>query len=92
MVVLTVSMELPFAQSRWCATAGIQRVRTLSDHRAAFFGLNYGVLVKELRLLQRAVFVVDKDDTVRYVEYVKEIGQEPDYDAALAAVREALKR
>lgn len=91
-VVLTVSMDLPFAQNRWCAAAGIQRVRTLSDHRTASFGLNYGVLVKELRLLQRAVFVVDRDDTIHYVEYVKEIGQEPDYDAALAAVKEALTR
>jgi thiol peroxidase len=91
-VVLTVSMDLPFAQNRWCAAAGIQRVRTLSDHRTASFGLNYGVLVKELRLLQRAVFVVDKADTIRYVEYVKEIGQEPDYAAALAAVKEALAR
>lgn len=85
--VITISMDLPFAQKRWCAAAGVDRVRTLSDHRDASFGKNWGVLVKELRLLQRAVFVVDKYDTIRYVEYVKEIGQEPNYYAALNAIK-----
>jgi thiol peroxidase len=86
-VILTVSMDLPFAQKRWCGAAGVDRVVTLSDHRDASFGLAYGVLIKEARLLARAVFVVDRDDVVRYVELVPELGQEPDYEAALTAVR-----
>lgn len=85
--VLTISMDLPFAQKRWCAAAGVDRVRTLSDHREASFGKNYGVLVKELRLLQRAIFLVDRDDIIRYVEYVREIGQEPNYEAALQQIK-----
>jgi thiol peroxidase len=83
--VLVVSMDLPFAQKRWCGAAGISAVQTLSDHRDASFGMAYGVLIKELRLLARAVFVIDKDGKVQYVETVKEIAEEPDYDAALAA-------
>jgi thiol peroxidase len=86
-VILTVSMDLPFAQKRWCGAAGVDRVVTLSDHRDASFGLAYGVLIKDVRLLARAVFVVDRDGVVRYVELVPEVGQEPDYEAALAAVR-----
>ncbi len=86
-VILTVSMDLPFAQKRWCGAAGVDRVVTLSDHRDASFGLAYGVLIKEARLLARAVFVVDRGDVVRYVELVPELGREPDYEAALAAVR-----
>lgn len=85
--VIVISMDLPFAQKRWCAAAGIDRVRTLSDHREASFGENWGVLIKELRLLARAVFVVDKDEIIRYVEYVKEITREPDYDAALNVIK-----
>ena len=84
-VVLVISTDLPFAQKRWCAAAGISAVQTLSDHRDVSFGTAYGVLIKELRLLARAVFVIDKDGTVQYVETVKEIAEEPDYDAALAA-------
>lgn len=87
-VVLTISMDLPFAQSRWCAATGVDGVRTLSDHRDAEFGRAYGVLVKELRLLTRAVFVVDREGTVRYVEIVPEITHEPDYESALAAAKE----
>ena len=87
--VLTVSMDLPFAQKRWCGAAGIDRVVTLSDHRGAAFGCGYGVLIKELRLLARAVFVVDADDAIRYVELVTEITAEPDYDAALEALKRA---
>jgi len=83
--VLVVSMDLPFAQKRWCAAAGISAVKTLSDHRDASFGEAFGVLIKELRLLARAVFVIDKDGVVQYSELVKEIADEPDYDAALAA-------
>jgi thiol peroxidase len=85
--ILTISMDLPFAQARWCGTAGITGVQTLSDHRDASFGTAYGVLLKELRLLARAVFVVDRDGIVRYVELVDEIAKEPDYDAALEAVK-----
>lgn len=87
-VVLTISMDLPFAQKRWCGAAGVDRVKVLSDHRAASFGSAYGVLINELRLLARAVFVVDRQGVVRYVELVREIAEEPDYEAVLAAVRE----
>jgi thiol peroxidase len=89
-VVLTVSMDLPFAQKRWCGAAGVKHVKTMSDHRDAAFGMAYGVLIKELRLLARAVFVVDKAGTLRYVELVKELTHEPDYDAALKAVQDCL--
>jgi thiol peroxidase len=85
--VLTVSMDLPFAQKRWCGAAGIERVKTLSDHRDASFGKSYGVLIKELRLLARSVFVVDRKGVVRYEEIVGEIASEPDYEAALGAVK-----
>jgi thioredoxin-dependent peroxiredoxin len=84
--VLTISMDLPFAQSRFCATHGIEKIRVLSDHRDASFGLAYGILLKELRLLARAVFVLDADDRLRHLEIVREIGEHPDYDAALAAL------
>ncbi|MBS3734735.1 MAG: thiol peroxidase [Phycisphaerae bacterium] len=86
--VLTVSMDLPFAQGRWCGAAGVERVTTLSDHRDAAFGTAYGVLIKELRLLARAVFVVDRDETIRYKQLVAEMTDEPDYDEVLAAVRD----
>ncbi len=89
-VVLFVSMDLPFAQKRFCRAYDIKKVKTLSDHRDASFGKNYGALIKELRLLARAIFVVDRDDTIRYVEYVKELGSHPDYDKALAALRETV--
>jgi len=85
--ILTVSMDLPFAQKRWCGAAGADKVTTASDHRDASFGTAWGVLVKELRLLARAVFVVDNAGTVRHAEYVPEIASHPNYDAALAAVR-----
>ncbi|MFZ5428194.1 MAG: thiol peroxidase [Thermodesulfobacteriota bacterium] len=85
--ILTISMDLPFAQKRWCAAAGIENLTTLSDHRDASFGANWGVLIKELRLLARAVFVVDKDGTVKYAQLVPEVTHEPDYDAALAAAK-----
>jgi len=84
--VLVISMDLPFAQKRWCGAAGVTRVQTLSDHRDASFGTSYGVLIKKLRLLARAVFVVDQNGIVQYVQLVKEITQEPDYDAVLTAV------
>ncbi len=86
-VILTVSMDLPFAQSRWCGAAGVEQVITLSDHRDAAFGEAYGLLIKELRLLGRAVMVLDREGVVRYYQLVKEVGEEPDYDAALEAVK-----
>lgn len=86
--ILTISMDLPFAQKRWCGAAGVDKVQTLSDHRDAAFGQAYGVLIKGLRLLARAVFVVDKEGTIRYIELVKEIASEPDYDSILTAVKE----
>jgi thiol peroxidase len=89
-VVLTVSMDLPFAQARWCGAAGVKNVQTLSDHREAALGTSYGLLIKELRLLARAVFVIDKDGVIRYQELVKEVAEEPDYDAALKAAQELL--
>lgn len=89
-VVLTISMDLPFAQKRWCGAAGVENVQTLSDHREASFGKAFGVLIKELRLLARAVFVVNKDGVVRYIEIVNELTNEPDYDAALKAARESV--
>jgi thioredoxin-dependent peroxiredoxin len=89
-VVLTISLDLPFAQKRWCGAAGIDRVVTLSDYRDRSFGLAYGVLIDELKLLSRSIFVVDRDDTIRYIQHVPEMTQEPDYGAVLAAVRQLL--
>ena len=85
--ILAVSMDLPFAQARWCGAAGVEAVRTLSDHKDASFGLAWGALIKELRLLTRAVFVVGRDGKVAYVQYLSEITEEPDYEAALEAAR-----
>ena len=86
-VILTVSMDLPFAQKRWCGAAGVERVITLSDHRDAAFGNAYGLLIKELRLLARSVLVMDRDGVLRYCQLVKEVSEEPDYDAVLEAVK-----
>jgi len=91
-VVLTLSMDLPFAQKRWCGAAGVDKVITLSDHREASFGTAYGVLIKELRLLARCVFVVDQGGIIRYIQLVKEIAQEPDYAAVLDAVKKLVKK
>ena len=85
--VWTISMDLPFAQKRWCGATGIDRVKVFSDHREASFGLAYGCLIKELRLLARAVFLVDQQETIRHVEYVREVTAHPNYDAVLAAAR-----
>ena len=87
--VLTVSVDLPFAQTRFCGSANIDRVKTLSDHRELSFGQAYGVLIKELKLLARSVFVIDAADRVQYVELVKEVTNHPNYDAALAAAKKA---
>ena len=86
--ILNVSMDLPFAQKRWCGAAQADRIKTVSDHKDASFGTAYGTLIKELRLLARAVFVIDQGGTVRYAEYVPEVTSHPNYDAALAAVRQ----
>lgn len=85
--VLTVSADLPFAQARFCGAANIDRVKTLSDHQAVAFGEAYGVLIKELRLLARSVFVVDSSDRIKYVEVVKEVTEHPNYEAALNSVK-----
>lgn len=85
--VVVISVDLPFAQKRWCGAAGVSAVQTLSDHRDTAFGLAYGVLIQGVRLLARAIFVVDKDGDVRYVQIVPEVAQEPDYAAVLDAVR-----
>jgi thioredoxin-dependent peroxiredoxin len=87
--VLTISVDLPFAQKRWCGAAGVENVQTLSDHRDLSFGKAYGVAIKELRLLARAIFVVDSSDTVTYVEYVDEVTNHPNYEAAIEAAKAA---
>lgn len=89
--VLTISMDLPFAQKRWCGAAGISNVQTLSDYRDVSFGTAYGVLIKELRLLARAVFVVDRDGVIKYVQLVSELSNEPDYQAVLDAAKRLLQ-
>ena len=89
--IWTISMDLPFAQRRWCGAAGIQRVKVFSDHKDASFGTAYGTLIKELRLLARAIFVVDPQGTVRHAEYVREATTHPNYDTALTAVRQLAK-
>ncbi|HBY61937.1 MAG TPA: thiol peroxidase [Solibacterales bacterium] len=85
--IYTISMDLPFAQKRWCTSFGVDNVVTLSDHKDASFGSNYGTLIKEWRVESRAIFVLDRDDTVKHVEYVKEVAEHPNYDAALAAAK-----
>lgn len=89
-VVLTVSLDLPFAQKRWCGAAGIDRVTTLSDYQDRSFALAYGVLIKELKLLSRSVFIVDAANTIRYIQHVPEVTDEPDYAAVIAAARALL--
>ena len=86
--IYTISMDLPFAQSRWCASSGVENIQMLSDHRDGSFGENYGTLIKELRLNCRALFVLDDQGNLRHVEYVKEVADHPDYEKALSAVRE----
>lgn len=87
--VLTVSVDLPFAQKRWCGAAGIENVQTVSDHRDLSFGEAYGVAINELRLLARAVFVIDSNDVVTYAEYVSEATNHPNYEAAVEAAKQA---
>ena len=86
-VAYTVSVDLPFAQKRWCGNAGIERMKTLSDYQERSFALAYGVLIKELQLLSRSIFVIDAEDVIRYIQHVPEITAEPDYAAVLAAAK-----
>ena len=90
--IFTVSMDLPFAQKRWCSSFGVSHVAMLSDHKDASFGENYGTLIPDMRIESRAIFVVDATNTVCYVEYVKEVGSHPDYEAALEAARTAVAK
>src|SRR5579872_3092574 len=89
--IYTVSMDLPFAQKRWCGAYGIDKVKMLSDHKSGSFGESYGTLIKDLRIESRAIFVLDKDNTIKHVEYVKEVAEHPNYDAALTAARSLAK-
>jgi thioredoxin-dependent peroxiredoxin len=85
--IYTISMDLPFAQKRWCGTYGVDHVKMVSDHKNGSFGENYGTLIKDLRILSRAIFVVDKDNTIRHVEYVKEVADHPNYESALQVAK-----
>ena len=85
--MLTLSMDLPFAQGRFCTANHADKITVLSDHRDASFGKNYGVLIKELRLLTRAIFIIGADDKIQYAEYVKEVASHPDYDKALNTLK-----
>jgi len=89
MVIINISMDLPFAIARFCSAEGIDRLKTLSDHKDASFGSSYGVLIKELRLLARSIFVIDRTDVIRYVEIVREMTNEPDYERALLEAKKA---
>jgi thiol peroxidase len=86
-VILTISMDLPFAQKRWCGAAGVENLQTLSDHRKADFGKAFGVLIEELRLLARAVFIVDSKGVIQYIQIVDELTNEPNYDEAIEALK-----
>lgn len=88
--ILTISMDLPFAQKRWCGAEGVEHVKTLSDHREASFGHHYGILIKENRLLARAIFIVDQEGIIRYIEIVDDITHEPNYKQVLAKLDELL--
>ena len=87
--IFTVSMDLPFAQKRWCGAFGVDKVKMLSDHRDGSFGSNYGTLIKDLRIESRAIFVIDQNNKIRHAEYVKEVADYPNYEAALAAAKGA---
>jgi len=91
LAIYTISMDLPFAQRRWCGAFGIDKVKMLSDHMEASFGTAYGTLIKELRLESRAIFVVDRQNVIRHAQYVKEVTDFPDYDAALAVAQQLVR-
>src|SRR5215475_7288228 len=88
--IITVSMDLPFAQKRWCGAFGVDKVKMLSDHKDGSFGSNYGTLIKELRIESRAIFVLDGENKIRHAEYVKEVADHPNYEAALNAAKGAV--
>lgn len=85
--IYTVSMDLPFAQKRWCGAFGVDNVKMISDHRDGSFGEHYGTLIKDLRILSRAIFVVDKNNRIQHVEYVKEVADHPNYESALTVAK-----
>ncbi len=87
--IISISMDLPFAQKRWCGAFGVDKIKMLSDHRDGSFGSSYGTLIKDLRIESRAIFVLDKSNVIRHVEYVKEVADHPNYDTALAAAKAA---
>jgi len=87
--IYTISMDLPFAQKRWCGAFCVDHIKMVSDHRDGSFGQAYGTLIKDLRIMSRAIFVIDKNNVIRHVEYVKEVADHPDYEAALSAARAA---
>ena len=87
--IITVSMDLPFAQKRWCGAFGVDKVKMLSDHREGSFGTAYGTLIKDMRIESRAIFVLDQHNKIRHVEYVKEVADFPNYEAALSAAKSA---
>jgi thiol peroxidase len=89
--IYTVSMDLPFAQQRWCGNFGVDRVKMVSDHKSGSFGEHYGTLIKELRIESRAIFVVDQENKIRHAEYVKEVADHPDYEAALTVAQSLTK-
>lgn len=87
--IITVSMDLPFAQKRWCGAFGVDKVKMLSDHKDGNFGASYGTLIQDLRIESRAIFVLDKNNRIVHAEYVPEVAEHPNYDTALAATRAA---
>ena len=89
--IFTISMDLPFAQKRWCGQFGVDKIKMLSDHRTGSFGENYGTMIKDLRIESRAIFVLDKDGTIKHVEYVKEVADHPNYEAAFEAAKSLAK-
>jgi thiol peroxidase len=88
--LITVSLDLPFAQKRWCAAAGVDKVKIISDYQDRSFADAYGVLIKELKLLSRSIFVIDADDVVRYIQHVRDMSTEPDYAEVLGAVKKLM--
>lgn len=89
-VIVNITVDLPFAISRFCTAAGIDRIKTYSDHKDLSFGLNYGVVIKELRLLARSIFIIGRDDRIAYIEYVKDVTNHPDYDRAVSEAKKLL--
>ena len=89
--IFSISMDLPFAQKRWCGSFGVEKVAMLSDHRDGSFGQHYGTLIPDLRIESRAIFVIDPGNELKHVEYVREVGEHPNYEAALEAAQSALK-